>query len=204
VQYLLTDFNLQNTYLRFQIYPMKKFLFLIFTISSLAVSAQTRQSLLSAALKNSNASDTAFLLRDSVLAHIYYDAESDSMLLADLKRQKLISQEDVVFMTAQLQAHKPHLWTADSIPNAQIVPSSKTPRAGITFKKSVKVWSAYFQTYKSGYYDVSEPIFTKDGTMAIVYVSFQCGANCGNGGATLYKFEKGAWKPVKNLFSWEK
>jgi hypothetical protein len=197
-------FPFKSVSLSSQINPMKKFLFLIFTISTLAVSAQTRQSLLSAALKNSNASDTAFLLRDSVLAHIYYDAESDSMLLADLKKQKLISQEDVVYMTAQLHGYKAHTWTADSIPNAQIVPSSKTPRAGISFKKSVKIWTAYFETYKSGYFDVSEPIFSKDGTMAIVYVSFQCGANCGNGGATLYKFEKGAWKPVKNLFSWEK
>lgn len=183
---------------------MKNLLLFLFAIGSFTVSAQTRQSLLSAALKNSNASDSIFLMRDSVLAHIYYDAESDSMMLADLKRQKLITQEDVVYMTAQLHAYKPHIWTADSIPNAQIVPSAKTPPAAISFKKSVKAWSSYFGTYKSGYFEVSQPVFSKDGTLAIVYVSFQCGARCGNGGATLYKFEKGAWKPVKNLFSWEK
>lgn len=183
---------------------MKKiFLFLIILIS-FSASAQTRQSLLSAALKNSNASDSAFLMRDTVLAHLYYDAESDSMLLADLKSQKLISQADVVYMSAQLKGYKPHCWTADSIPHSQIVPSSKTPQAATSFKKSVKAWTDYFGLYKSGYYEVSEPIFTKDGNMAIVYVSFQCGAMCGNGGATLYRFEKGAWKPVKNLFSWEK
>ncbi|MEO5645366.1 MAG: hypothetical protein ABIQ40_06820 [Bacteroidia bacterium] len=183
---------------------MKKLLILLFAIGSFTVAAQSRQSLLSAALQNSNASDTFFLMRDSVLAHIYYDAESDSMMLADLKREKLITQEDLVYMTAQLNAYKPHTWTADSIPNAQIVPSSKTPHSAISFKKSVKAWSSYFKTYRAGYYDVSQPIFSKDGTLAIVYVSFQCGASCGNGGATLYKFEKGAWKPVKNLFSWEK
>lgn len=183
---------------------MKKFLLFVFALSSLTIFAQTRQSLLSAALKNSNANDSAFLLRDSVLAHIYYDAESDSMMLADLKKQKLITQEDVVYMTAQLKGYKPHTWTADSIPHAQIVPSSKTPAAGASVKKSTKAWTNYFGAYKSGYYDVSQPIFSKDGTMAIVYVSFQCGVRCGNGGATLYKFEKGAWKPVKNLFSWEK
>jgi hypothetical protein len=183
---------------------MKKFLVYFFAISAITVSAQTRESLLSAALKNSNASDSVFLMRDSVLAHFYYDAESDSMQLADLKRQKLITQEDLVYMTAQLKNFKPHTWTADSIPHAQIVPSAKTPPAAVSFKKAVKAWTAYFNSYKSGYYDVSEPIFSKDGNLAIVYVSFQCGANCGNGGATLYKFENGAWKPVKNLFSWEK
>jgi hypothetical protein len=125
-------------------------------------------------------------------------------MLADLKRQNFITQEDLMFMTAQLKAYKPHTWTADSVPHAQIVPTSQTPPPAASFKKSVKAWSAYFETHKSGYYEVSDPVFTKDGSMAIVYVSFQCGANCGNGGATLYKFEKGAWKPVKNLSSWEK
>ncbi len=183
---------------------MKKLLLFIFAISSFTVFAQTRQSLLAAALKHSNASDTSFLLRDSVLPHIYYDAESDSTMLAELKSQKWISQEDVIYMTAQLKGYNPHLWTADSIPNAKIVSSAKTPPAAISYKKSVKAWRSYFKYYKSGYFDVSQPVFSKDGTMAIVYVSFQCGARCGNGGATLYKFEKGAWKPVKNLFSWEK
>lgn len=183
---------------------MKRIFIFLFLLSGIIAHSQDRKSLLSAALKNSNASDSSFVMRDTVLGHLYYDAESDSMLLADLKAQKLISQEDVVYMTAQLKNYKPHTWTADSIPHATIVPSAITPAAGLSSKKSVKAWSNYFKAYKTGYYEVSEPIFSKDGTMAIVYVSFQCGANCGNGGATLYKFEKGAWKPVKNCFSWEK
>ena len=183
---------------------MKKYFIFAAVLISISISAQSRQALLATALKNSNASDSSFLMRDSVIAHFYYDAESDSMELADLKSQKLITQADVVYMTAQLNAYKPHLWTSDSIPHSKIIPSSKTPSATVSFKKSTKAWTDYFGLYKSGYYEVSEPIFTKDGNMAIVYVSFQCGAMCGNGGATLYKFEKGAWKPVKNLFSWEK
>jgi hypothetical protein len=183
---------------------MKSFFIAICALLSISISAQTRQSLLSEALKNSNASDSAFYMRDSVLAHFYYDAESDSMILADLKSQKLITAADVSYMTAQLVAYKPHCWSADSIPHSQIISSAKTPKAALNLKKSTKAWTDYFAVYKSGYYEVSEPIFSKDGTMAIVYVSFQCGAMCGNGGATLYKFEKGNWKPVKNLFSWEK
>ncbi|CAN5358176.1 hypothetical protein BH09BAC5_BH09BAC5_02180 [soil metagenome] len=181
----------------------KALLFLAITIA-ISVSAQTRQSLLSAALKNSNAGDSSFLVRDSVLAHFYYDAESDSMILADLKREKYITSEDAVYMTAQLNGYKPHLWTKDSITNAKVIASAKTPPAALSYKKSVKAWSNYFKLYKNGYYDVSEPVFSKDGNLAIVYVSFQCGAQCGNGGATLYKFENGNWKPVKNLFSWSK
>jgi hypothetical protein len=183
---------------------MKKLFVFAVLLISISVSAQSRQSLLAAALKNSNASDSSFLMRDSVLAHLYYDAESDSMILADLKSQRFITAEDVIYMRAQLNAYKPHCWTSDSIPHAQIVPSAKTPKSALNLKKSTKAWTDYFGLYKSGYYEVSEPVFSKDGSMAIVYVSFQCGAMCGNGGATLYKFEKGNWKPVKNLFSWEK
>src|ERR1700751_4621446 len=183
---------------------MKRIFILLFLATGIIANAQSRQSLLSAALKNSNASDSSFVMRDSVLGHLYYDAESDSMLLADLKAQKFISQEDVVYMTAQLKSYKPHTWSADSIPHSNIVSSSKTPAPGLALKKSAKAWSAYFKYYQTGYYEVSEPIFSKDGMMAVVYVSFQCGANCGNGGATLYKFEKGVWKPVKNCFSWVK
>jgi hypothetical protein len=183
---------------------MKELLVFLFISSAIVLNAQSRQSLLSAALKNSNASDSAFYLRDSVLAHISFDAEADSILLADLKRENFITAQDLAYMTAQLKAYTPHAWTPDSILHAVIVPSKQTPPAAASFKKSVKAWTAYFETHKSGYYEVSEPIYTKDGNMAIVYTSFQCGANCGNGGATLYKFEKGAWKPVKNLSAWEK
>jgi hypothetical protein len=183
---------------------MKK-IFLLFALAiSITSFSQDRKALLSAALKNSNASDSTFNMRDSVLGHLYYDAESDSMLLADLKSQKYISQADVDFMRAQLKNYKPHVWSSDSIPHSTVVPTAKTPSTALSFKKSVKAWSEYFEAYKSGYFEVSEPIFSKDGTMAVVYVSFQCGANCGNGGATLYKFEKGQWKPVKNCFSWQK
>ena len=183
---------------------MKKVFLLIALSISITSFSQDRKALLSAALKNSNASDSAFILRDSVLSHLYYDAESDSMLLADLKSQKLITADDVTYMSAELKNIKAHTWSADSISHATIIPSSQTVAAGMSFKKSTKAWTNYFKIYKSGYYEVSEPIFTKDEMMAVVYVSFQCGSNCGNGGATLYKYEKGVWKPVKNCFSWVK
>ena len=194
-----------NSYLRLQIKINMKKTFLLFALAiSITAFSQDRKSLLSAALKNSNASDSSFVLRDSVVAHLYYDAESDSMLIADLKAQKIITATDADYMRAQLKNFKPHLWSADSISHSNIVSSSKTPAAGLSFKKSVKAWKDYFQLYKTGYYEVSEPVFSKDGNLAIVYVSFQCGSNCGNGGASVYKFEKGQWKPVKNCFSWEK
>jgi hypothetical protein len=183
---------------------MKKLLPLLLLLLSLGATAQTRSSLLKAALVNSNAGDSTFLLRDSVLAHIYYDAESDSMLLADLKTQPGITAGDIEYMRMQLKSYKPHTWTCDSIAGAVVLPSSATPPPSLSPKKAKKAWTTYFAAHKTGYFEVSEPVFSKDGTYAIVYVAMQCGAGCGNGGATLYHWEKGQWKPVKNLFAWSK
>ncbi len=183
---------------------MKRVFLLTLILLSLTATAQDRKSLLQAAMRNSNASDSLFLLRDSALAHLYYDAESDSMLLAGLKSETYLTPADIEYMRAQLKNYKPHTWTADSIPGARIIATSAVPSAALKPKKSVKAWSKYFQTNRTGYYEVSAPVFSKDGKTAIVYVGFQCGASCGNGGATVYRFENGQWKPVKNLFSWEK
>ncbi|MSP68913.1 MAG: hypothetical protein EXR20_01430 [Bacteroidetes bacterium] len=183
---------------------MKKITLFIFIIVSVASSAQGRLSLVSAALKNSNANDSSFVLRDTVLQHFYYDIESDSLLLSDLKRSKLITAADVSYMTSQLVSYRPHCWQLDSIPHARLVSSLKLPSASLSLKKSIKAWENYFLLNKSGFFELSEPVFSVDHKTAIVYVAFQCGANCGNGGAAVYKFEKEQWVPIKNLWSWNK
>ncbi|MBI3512195.1 MAG: hypothetical protein HY064_16165 [Bacteroidetes bacterium] len=183
---------------------MKKFILLVFCFAAVSLFSQDRKSLLQAALKNSNSGDSTFLLRDSVLAHLYYDAESDSLLLAGLSDQAGLSKSDIDYMRAQLQHYSAHCWSADSVKNAVIVSSAVTPAAALSPKKLAKAWNNYFSTHKTGYFEMSEPVFSKDGTYAVVYVGFQCGGNCGNGGATLYHWEKGMWKPVKNCFAFEK
>jgi hypothetical protein len=182
---------------------MKKLLLAFLLFASVAAFSQDRKSLLRAAMTNVNAKDT-FLLRDSVILHISSDSEGDSTVLADLVKQKFLTQGDADYMRMQLTAMKPHTWTGDSISHAVIVPSSIAPVSALSPKKSTKAWTSYFKLYKTGFYEVSQPVFSKDGTYAIIYTAFQCGVSCGNGGATLYHWEKETWKPVKNLFSWEK
>lgn len=183
---------------------MKKLIPFFLLLFAISASAQDRSSLLKAALINSNAGDSTFLLRDSVLAHLYYDAESDSLLLSDLKNQPGLNAADIEYMRMQLKNYKPHTWTSDSIRGAIVLSSASVPSQALNPKKAKKAWTSYFSNHKSGYYEVSEPVFSEDGSYAIVYVALQCGAGCGNGGATLYHWEKGQWKPVKNLFSWSK
>lgn len=181
----------------------KTFLVFILACLSLTIFAQDKSSLLKSALINSTAPDT-FLLKDSVLCQISGDADTDSLILADLVRNKYIEQSDADYMKAQMKNFKSHVWTNDSIKNARVIPAAVLPAKGLKPKKATKAWGAYFKNHKSGYYEVSTPLYSRDGKYAVVYVAFQCGANCGNGGATLFKYENGQWKPVKNLNSWRK
>jgi hypothetical protein len=164
---------------------------------------QTSKDLLKTALINSTAPDT-FLLRDSALCMISGDFDTDSIILNDLNKKGIITTADVAYMKKQLSSSAKFVWNGDSIRNATVVNSKVTPSKGLSSKKAAKAWGKYFGVHKKGYYEVSKPIYSTDGNMAIVYVAFHCGVQCGNGGATLYKKENGVWKPVRNLNSWTK
>jgi hypothetical protein len=179
---------------------MKKIFLFIALCFGLTIQAQDTRSLLLAAVKSSNAADT-FLLRDSILQHFYSDWESDSILIAGLKSESYLTPADIDFMLQQARSNKKQTWTKDSIAGAVVLPSKGLPTS-FNAKKAAKQWTKYFSKHKGGYYEVSKPVFSKDGKTAIVYVGFRCGSKCGNGGAALYRWENGQWKLEKNLFSW--
>lgn len=156
-----------------------------------------------AALVNANASDT-FLLRDSVSCYLSGDAYGDSAMLQDLVRGKFITQGDMNSMMKQLGANNHSLWTKDSIAGAVVLQSATLPSSALSAKKATKAWTKYFESQKHGFYEVGKPLFSLDGKSAVVYTAFQCGAKCGNGGATLFQWKNDKWVPVKNLYSWRK
>lgn len=170
---------------------------------NLGLNGQNSKDLLKTALINSTAPDT-ILVRDSALCMISGDVDTDSIILHDLSKKGIISTADVSFMKRQLSSGANFVWNSDSIRNATVVNSKVTPSKGLSSKKATKAWGKYFGVHKKGYYEVSKPIYSTDGNMAIVYVAFHCGVQCGNGGATLYRKENGVWKPVRNLNSWTK
>lgn len=177
---------------------------LIFVLAlNLALHSQTSKELLKTALSNSTAPDTC-LLRDSALCMISGDLDTDSIILHDLNKKGIITTADVAFMNKQLSSGAKFVWNGDSVTNAIIVNSKLTPDKGLSSKKATKAWGKYFGVHNKGYYEVSKPIYSSDGNMAIVYVAFHCGVQCGNGGATLYKKVNGVWKPIRNLNSWTK
>jgi hypothetical protein len=183
---------------------MKK-LTLLFVFAALSITgfSQSRASLLKTALLNANASDT-FLLRDSVLCYLSGDYDTDSLFLWDLVKAKLINTDDETFMKQQLAKNNHSVWTKDSIAGAVVLSSATLPSSALSAKKATKAWKGYFELHKNGFFEVGKPLLSKDGNTAIVYTAFQCGANCGNGGATLFQFKNGKWVSVKNIYSWRK
>lgn len=184
---------------------MKKYFFLFaFVLScSINISAQSRTSLMKTALQNATAPDT-FLLRDSVLCYLSGDAEGDSTFLYDLVYNKFITKDDMNFMRQQLMKNDHQLWSKDSVAGAVVLKSSTLPASALSAKKAAKAWTAYFKLHKNGYYEVAKPLMSRDGKSAVVYTSFQCGAKCGNGGATLFQWKNDKWVAAKNMYSWRK
>lgn len=184
---------------------MKKFTFLFVFVALVGLSsfAQSRASLLKTVVLNANASDT-FLLRDSVLCYFSGDPDSDSIFFGDMVRGKFITNDDVAFMEQQLGKNNHSVWTKDSIAGAIVLQSSVLPSSALSAKKATKAWKGYFEKHKNGFYEVGKPLFSRDGKTAIVYTAFQCGAKCGNGGATLFQWKNDKWIAAKNIYSWRK
>jgi hypothetical protein len=182
---------------------MRKLFVLFFGLVAIGVSAQSRSDLFRAAVSNASASDT-FMLRDSVLCYFTGDADSDSSFLYDLVREKFITNDDVAFMRSQLKNDSKSLWSKDSVAGAGIVPSVQCPSNALSAKKAAKAWKSYFKSHQKGYYELGKPLMSKDGNSAVIYTAFQCGAKCGNGGATLFQKKSGKWVAVKHIYSWRK
>jgi hypothetical protein len=184
---------------------MKKFAFLFAVVLCISITsfAQSRSALMKTALQNATAPDT-FLLRDSVLCYLSGDADGDSAFLNDLVREKFITPDDMIYMRGQLMKNEHTVWSTDSIGGAVVLQSATLPASALSAKKAAKAWTAYFKLHKQGYYEVGKPLVSKDGMSAVVYTAFQCGANCGNGGATLFQWKNGKWVAVKNIYSWRK
>lgn len=182
---------------------MKTRLIVFFALIALTAVGQNRSLLLKTALLNATAPDT-FMLRDSVLCYFSGDADSDSSFFNDMVRGKFITADDVSYMKQQLNNNEHRVWTKDSIAGAIVLTSASLPSSALSAKKATKAWKAYFKTHNQGYFEAGKPLFSRDGNTAIVYTAFQCGANCGNGGATLFQFKNGKWISTKNIYSWRK
>lgn len=152
-----------------------------------------------AAIALENDTMKTYYLRDSAAAHFYPDWESDSMLLEGLVKE--IGKAEVAHLLKQRRELKNSTWKAQS-PNGAMILDESYLKKTFKGKNKTKNWETFYSTHKAPYYEVSQPLFTSDKKYAVVYIALQCGVNCGHGGASLYVFEDGKWKIVRNIFSW--
>lgn len=165
--------------------------------------ASTNTSLYKAAVLNAGANEKS-IVSTRIVPFLHDDYEGDSLLIDGLKNEKYLTADDIAFMHKQIKGNRSGNWTADSLGDLKLLAAKEAPSAGLSPKKSTKAWTNYFKKYAVGFYELSRPIFSKDGNTAVICVNFQCGVYCGNGGAYVFRLQDGEWKAVKNCYSWKK
>jgi hypothetical protein len=63
-------------------------------------------------------------------------------------------------------------------------------------------WSYFYGHYGPGFHSIGCPLFLRDYTWCLCYVSYHCGWLCADGQLALYKKEGGRWVFVKNWGEW--
>lgn len=166
--------------------------------------ATDRTSLYNAAVQNAGATDKSYI-SPRMVPFLHDDYEGDSLLIEGLKSESYLNAADITHMHQQIKKNRAGMWHKDSLGNdSKILPPGQAPSAGLSPKKATKAWTNYFKKYPVGFYELSQPVFSKDGTVAVICVNFQCGVYCGNGGAYVFRFLNGQWTAVKNCYSWKK
>jgi hypothetical protein len=132
------------------------------------------------------------------------NAEGDSLLIDGLKKEPYLTAADIAYMHQQCKENRSGIWTAETAGDVSLLPVTETPATGLSPKKATKAWTKYFKTHTAGFYELSRPVYSKDGNTAVICVNFQCGVYCGNGGAYVFRLLNGEWKAVKNCYSWKK
>ena len=69
--------------------------------------------------------------------------------------------------------------------------------------KKIDFWEGYREKFgNDGVFTISNPLFSKDKSKAIIAVGYHCGGLCGSGGTYSYVKEKGKWKQSHAMNMW--
>jgi hypothetical protein len=180
------------------------FAFVALFLLALMPPATHNVSLYNAAVQNAGATDKSYI-SPRIVPYLHDDYEGDSLLIEGLKNENYLTTTDIAYMHLQIKKNRAGMWQKDSMPNdAKLLPPGQAPATGLSPKKATKAWTNYFKKYPVGFYELSQPVFSKDGNVAVICVNFQCGVYCGNGGAYVFRLLNGQWTAVKNCYSWKK
>jgi hypothetical protein len=125
----------------------------------------------------------SFLLVDTV------KAKWKDLFVSTASYQKALPDDDIDFISKQLDQTTPAVWTNSMFDSARIVSSSYIA----AFQKRTGLTPVH--------YTFSFPYFSKDKKYCVLYYDNYCGNLCAEQSLRLYKYENGRWTVVKTLFS---
>jgi hypothetical protein len=116
--------------------------------------------------------------------------EIDSILVA----------EDSIAIEQQTAQIRNLNWDTSLINNAVFIGKADIKRA---FKESTRdAWKSFYDKYGGGYYQMSIPLFTKDGAYCIINFWQTCGVLIGEGQIFILKREASRWVLYRKIGTW--
>ena len=114
----------------------------------------------------------------------------------------VFNKHDIVFLKKQIMDNRTREWMpADSVWGATII--TKAEIQSFSVKGPIVGWDKFHKKYGKGYYLYSFPIFSVDGTKAVMLKGFHDSGDNNPCSIDLYEKIKGKWKAVKAYSSWK-
>ena len=110
----------------------------------------------------------------------------------------LLTGQDKEFIKKQLDQVKNLSWEKSLI-DSTIFISQDSISSIFKIKDKEVAWEVFEKNYKTRFYKMSFPIFTKDMQYCFIQIDYFCGSHCGTYLVNIYKRQGNEWRLYKNV-----
>ena len=118
----------------------------------------------------------------------------------------IVSREDIDFFNQQLKYINEFKLDPNRLPNKLLLSRNSLDSLNISLdsnKRYEMFWDSFHRQYgDGGFCNFNKPIFSKDNSLVIWTVGYQCGKLCGSGGTYIFKKEQNKWKLLMTINQW--